>query len=256
MKSNGLEDVLKFLNKEINRAEIRLKGLTTMTNNILSQRDALLQESQQLREQVASGRLTIQEQAEKQSKIENSIKSLEEKLLDKQQKLNDAYDILDKLMQKRADVEDEITKLRMEKGRDLMPTIQERELLKTKGALWEVTQRDWSFRQQHFRNFVEHLPEENRQEFEQVTRNSFLMEIADIGTETVVVATALFLGYIDQATSFAESHGGGGSTPDSGWGKKDDEDVEFFRRRCLLMAQKMLRPAPAKRIIKKRGFGY
>ena len=53
----------------------------------------------------------------------------------------------------------------------------------------------------------------------------------------------LFVGYIDAATSMSESCGGGGSSaPESGWGKKDDEDERTYARRCLQMAHSMCKP--------------
>ena len=61
-------------------------------------------------------------------------------------------------------------------------------------------------------------------------------------------AMLLFAGYIDAATSMSESYGGGGgSTPESDWGKKDDEDERMFARRCLLMAHSMYKPKSVKR---------
>ncbi len=61
-------------------------------------------------------------------------------------------------------------------------------------------------------------------------------------------AMLLFAGYIDAATSMSEScGGGGGSVPESGWGKKDDEDERMFARRCLQMAHSMLKPKSIKR---------
>ena len=61
-------------------------------------------------------------------------------------------------------------------------------------------------------------------------------------------AMLLFAGYIDAATSMSEScGGGGGSTPESDWGKKDDEDERIFARRCLLMAHSMYKPKSVKR---------
>ena len=61
-------------------------------------------------------------------------------------------------------------------------------------------------------------------------------------------AMLLFAGYIDAATSMSEScGGGGGSTPESDWGKKDDEDERMFARRCLLMAHSMYKPKTVKR---------
>lgn len=55
-------------------------------------------------------------------------------------------------------------------------------------------------------------------------------------------AMLLFAGYIDAATSMAESHGGGGSAPSSGWGRDKDEDEREWARRCAKMAMEMNRP--------------
>lgn len=55
-------------------------------------------------------------------------------------------------------------------------------------------------------------------------------------------AMLLFAGYIDAATSMADSHGGGGSTPPSGWGRDKDEDEREWARRCAQMALEMNRP--------------
>lgn len=58
----------------------------------------------------------------------------------------------------------------------------------------------------------------------------------------------LFAGYIDAATSISESCGGGGGfSPESDWGKKDDEDERMFARRCLLMAHSMCKPKSVRR---------
>ena len=59
-------------------------------------------------------------------------------------------------------------------------------------------------------------------------------------------AMLLFAGYID-ATSMSESCGGGGSAPESGWGKDKDEDERAYARRCLKMAHSMCKPKPRQR---------
>ena len=56
------------------------------------------------------------------------------------------------------------------------------------------------------------------------------------------IAMLLFAGYLDAATSMSESHGGGGSAPESGWGRKDDEDDRKFAHRCVQMAHSMCKP--------------
>ena len=61
------------------------------------------------------------------------------------------------------------------------------------------------------------------------------------------VAMLLFVGYIDAATSMSVSCGGGGSAPESGWRKKEDEDERVYARRCLQMAHSMCKPKSIKR---------
>ena len=77
-----------------------------------------------------------------------------------------------------------------------------------------------------------------------------VQEDNDTATVEIVAHTAmlLFAGYIDAATSMSEScGGGGGSAPESDWGKRDDEDERAFARRCLQMAHSMYKPKSVKR---------
>lgn len=74
------------------------------------------------------------------------------------------------------------------------------------------------------------------------------------GNDTAIVenvahtAMLLFVDYIDAATSMSKScGGGGGSAPESGWGKKDDENERQYARRCLQMAHSMCKPKSVKR---------
>lgn len=55
-------------------------------------------------------------------------------------------------------------------------------------------------------------------------------------------AMLLSLGYIHEATTCAESCGGGGS-PGSGWGRDKDEDDDHWWRRCIAVSAAMMRPA-------------
>lgn len=55
-------------------------------------------------------------------------------------------------------------------------------------------------------------------------------------------AMLLSLDYIREATTYAESCGGGGS-PSSGWGRDKDEDDEHGWRRCIAVSAAMMRPA-------------
>ena len=60
-------------------------------------------------------------------------------------------------------------------------------------------------------------------------------------TNVLKVATLLFAGYLDAATSMSASSGGGGS-PGSGWGKGKDEDERNWAIRCARMAKWLCKP--------------
>ncbi len=52
-------------------------------------------------------------------------------------------------------------------------------------------------------------------------------------------AILLFANYLDAATQLSEYSGGGGSAPESGWGRKEDEDDIEWARRCAQQARIM-----------------
>jgi hypothetical protein len=55
-------------------------------------------------------------------------------------------------------------------------------------------------------------------------------------TDVQHTALLLFANYVDAATEIAESCGGGGNAPESGWGRKEDEDDIAWAHRCAQKA--------------------
>ena len=76
---------------------------------------------------------------------------------------------------------------------------------------------------------------------------SLLQDLAEHSAEMMHCATLLFLGMVDNATTFAEGHGGGGAGSDMKWGRDDDEDNRAWARRCMMMASTMMRPSVGKK---------
>ena len=79
----------------------------------------------------------------------------------------------------------------------------------------------------------------------QLFDGSLVQSVAEQGTEVMHCATMLFLGMVDDATTFAETHGSGSSGSDLKWGR--DEDNRAWALRCMRMASRMMRPAIGKK---------
>lgn len=75
--------------------------------------------------------------------------------------------------------------------------------------------------------------------------DSFVMDFIYHGDKIIHCAMLLYIGYINDATNFAESQGGGGcDTKD--WGRDKDEDEQEWIRRCLRQATRMVKPRKCK----------
>ena len=84
-----------------------------------------------------------------------------------------------------------------------------------------------------------------KQYFDTMIATSYIKELVQHSNEIVAVATALFLGYVDQATEISMAAGGGGN-PGNDVGRRKDEDDGDYKYRCFVMACMMTRPAQRK----------
>ena len=73
--------------------------------------------------------------------------------------------------------------------------------------------------------------------------DSFAMDFITHGDQIIYCAMYLYVGYVNEATNFAESQGGN-DTKD--WGREKDEDEIGWIRRCLRQATKMMKPMKRK----------
>lgn len=93
------------------------------------------------------------------------------------------------------------------------------------------------------RSMIESMPPEHKAKVD----GDSLTAIAEQPNEILKCAMCLFLGYLDGATQFAQSCGGGGTSSDLPWVRNPDEDDRRFAYRCMMQAHKMLKPSQPKR---------
>ncbi len=73
----------------------------------------------------------------------------------------------------------------------------------------------------------------------------FTMDFITHGDRIIYCAMYLYVGYINEATNFAESQGGGGSDTKD-WGRDKDEDEIERIRKYLQQATRMVKPRKGK----------
>ena len=182
-----------------------------------------------------SRRVDSQTVAAEKSKLGKELAVIQSKLADKQAKLQTADRQLSDLKDNMDAVQERTRQLKEEAysySRDVHSKVDS--LLKD--AMLENMVNEW-------RELSARMRPSDRQLFD----DTLVRSVAEQGPEVLHCATMLFLGMVDDATAFAETHGGGGGGNDLKWGRDEDEDNRAWALRCMRMASRMMRPAIGKK---------
>ena len=226
---------LSELQSDIRLAERRVKGLTTMVGNLekaKAEKEARLSAAEQ---ELATNKDGAAELEALVMSLEKELQEISGQLANKQEKLQAADRQLADLKENMAAIKGRTEELKEEAykySRDVHSKVDS--LLKD--VLLESLVGE-------FRSTSAQMDAPQRQLFD----GSLVQSIAERGTEVMHCATMLFLGMVDDATTFAETHGGGGTKSDLKWGRDDDEDNRAWALRCMRMASRMMRPAIGKK---------
>ena len=90
-----------------------------------------------------------------------------------------------------------------------------------------------------------HLSMYDEHSRQQSIDDSFAMDFLNYVDKIIYCAMYLYVGYINEATNFAESQGGGGGDIKD-WGREKDEDEIEWIRRCLRQATRIVKPRKCK----------
>lgn len=238
------------LERDIIHSTARVKGLNTMIENLLKRQEELKQELSKLQQDIASGKITKEEFAQKSALLQREIQKGEEKIADKLEKLKVAQEKLDNLQQEIEKKEQTLGNVKSQLKTE-RADLNKSTFLKGQALLYSSSSFNVQNRLQEYSRNLASLSPEQKSFVERVnsplfSENSAIMEMADDGTQVAQIATNLFLGYLDNATAISKNGGGGGG-PTGGWGKRDDEDEYAFWNRCFSMARKMRRSGPGRR---------
>ncbi len=227
---------LRLLHQEIVMAERRVKGLTTMVQNLEKQKATIETEQKRLAEELVNGRGNADTIREQIRKLDVQLQSVIDGLADKKTKLEDAVQQRDKIL---SDVEmlksnrDELRHQVYEAAGQMEDQIRYR----LKDAFADTVLSD----------FRSALPDMSFREMENFN-GTMLADMAADGENIMTCALFLYGGMLDDATTFAKGHGGGGGHSDLPWGRKEDEDDRAWARRCMMMAHRIMKPSGARRM--------
>lgn len=238
-------DELENLDRNIKHAQAKVKALHTMIFNLQRQIDDMLKEKASLEADRDAGRISKAEADERIQTLQKFIQHVEAKLLDKKAKLEEAEKSLKAINDKIAEGKKESDLLEQKISKDL-PLVKKQTFMEMNNIGFENSIRSIRSFFEKYNNLLERSTPEERDVLDSTVtpllNNSIFKDIADDAVQMAQVASYLFLGYLDKATQMSESCGGGGS-PGTGWGKRDDEDDWDFKRRCYLMGMKMIKPS-------------
>ena len=237
-----IEDNRKLLGEllaDIRFAEKRVKGLGTMTANLEEKKKRMIAEMEALAEELKAGRGDSEELRKKIGKLDLDLQKVLDSLADKQEKLEAANRQLSELRK----IEEETRERAIEYRRDLKAATYDLEH-QVRYRLADALLGDILH---EFKSLLPALGGEDQSLFD----DTLLKDVAERGEDIFKCAIYLFANYVDLATTFAESHGGGGGDNDLPWGRKEDEDDRAWARRCLMQASRMMKPKGGKGVRRK-----
>ena len=225
------QHALDELKVEIQIAERKVKGLTTMIENAQKERETVETRIVQLEARLEAGQGDrVQLEAELRD-LRDELSAVDVKLEDKKAKLKEADIQLDALLKDMNEIARQTEELKKQKAGaayDLQGY--------AKSQLSMVAFEDVV---NEFGGWYQELDESERH----VVEMTLLKDLADRGQYIMKCALMLYVGMVDQATTFAEGHGGGGGGSSLPWGRDEKENDREWARRCMQIARRMMRPA-------------
>lgn len=216
------------LDQQLRLKEKKQRSLTTMVGNLTEKRDGILAE-------IARLSASEENHEEELARLRFNLDSINRLLADKQSKLKEADRELASIRQQIEDARQDEAAIR-EANRKF---IEERQSPVLERA--------------HF-NLLKMIVESIREVVPQIRTttdedeliyNSFMGVALDCPNEVTTTAIYLFFKMVDEATNFAQTHGGGGDTSHLPWRDKEDNDNKWFRK-CLTAAAHMMKPKQRK----------
>ena len=225
---DSLENTVKGLKKQIQRAEIKLKGITTMINNQLARKAEVEAEIELIALKFGEDGADTAKLAERMRQLREEKDRINETLLTRYQQLEDANRSINDAKAKLAELE--------EKNKGINASVNDK--LEAHAAYVQsgISSTYSRMVSESFKPVIPSLPLECKD----VLDKSGFLDLTDNVQDVLNCAMMLAVNYVTEATTYAHSCGGGGGNM-SGWGRDKDDDDEHWWMRCISKAASMVK---------------
>lgn len=230
-----LEKTREGLLRQIHRAEIKLKGISTMIANLQDRKEKVQEQIDLIAKQFGQTGGDNADLAARMEELRKEMEQIDNELVERYQMLEDANSTIQAAKERLAGLKQEQHNVqeRLDENMDKHVSDLQKNLLATYNDMVSSS----------LEPLMPTLSDWQHELLEESGYNSLSKAPASI----LNCALMLALNYVHEATAYAESCGGGGSHPSSGWGRDKDDDDEYWWRRCITQSAAMMRPAAPKR---------
>ena len=223
----NLQSTRGELLKQIHRAEIKLKGISTMIANLQARKEAIQEQIDVIARQLEKSGSDKEKLTRQMDELHKQMAGIDEKLKVRYKMLDDANDTINTARERLSEMKQEHVKMQelIGKDKDMQSTVLQRNILMAYNKM--------------LTNSVEPLLPTLSDHQQEILDNSGYNELTGNSYDVINCAMLLALEYIHAATNYAESHGGGGS-PGIGWGRNKDEDDEHWWLRCVAQSATLM----------------
>ena len=226
--------LLSDLNRSITKAETKIKALQTMVNNLEKAEAEKQATIAELEDYMKNHLGDAAEIKAKITAVRKELWDVRDKLNDKKMKLTRAKVQLDELQKETSYV--------AARNKEINAAFEKSAI----SYQQQIINKIWAQAGMKALSEVANIyPRMTSTHDSCLFENSFAMDFIDHGDKIIYCAMYLYIGYINEATNFAESQGGGGGDTKD-WGREKDEDEIEWIRRCLRQATRMVKPRKGK----------
>ncbi|MBR1461996.1 MAG: plasmid recombination protein [Prevotella sp.] len=230
----SLENTKEGLEKQIHRMEIKLKSISTMIANLQVRKEKINEEIELIASQFGEEGQDNEQLASRMTELRKELLSIDHKLAQRQQMLNDTNNDIAKAKEKLEKVIIRHQQAQENYGDDID---READYLK---ANMNITYNKMLMKT------IEPLQPTLSDRQREILQDSGFVELTENSQDVINCALLLALRYVQAATEYAESHGGGGSGNLSGWGRDKDDDDERWWMKCIAQSAAMMKPSARK----------